>query len=108
MTDEAKTTWSKRVARWKASGETAAAFGAREGIKASTLRWWSSMLQREHTIGAASTSIRLVQLVRTPHESRSSGVIVDLPDARARVIVESGFDRETLAAVLEMLGSRVS
>jgi len=69
MTDEAKTTWSKRVARWKASGETAAAFGAREGIKASTLRWWSSMLQREHTIGAASTSIRLVQLVRTPHVS---------------------------------------
>jgi len=49
-----------------------------------------------------------VQLVRTPHESRSSGVIVDLPDARARVIVESGFDRETLSAVLEMLGSRVS
>jgi len=107
MTDEVKTTWSKRVARWKASGETATAFGAREGIKASTLRWWSSMLQREHTIGAAS-SIRMVQLVRTPHASRSSGVIVDLPDARARVIVESGFDRETLSAVLEMLGSRVS
>jgi len=69
MTDEAKTTWSKRVARWKASGETAAAFGAREGIKASTLRWWSSMLQREHTFGAASTSIRMVQPARKKNTS---------------------------------------
>ena len=102
MTDEAKTTWRKRVARWKASGETAAEFAAREGIKASTLRWWSSMLQREHT------PVRMVQLVRTPRESRSSGVVVDLPEARARVIVEAGFDRDTLSAVLQMLGSRVA
>jgi hypothetical protein len=104
MTDNAKTTWRRRVARWKASGETASAFGAREGIKASTLRWWSSVLQREHT----SVPVRMVQLVRAPSSSRSSGVIVDLPDARARVLVEPGFDRETLSAVLQMLGSRVA
>jgi hypothetical protein len=30
-------------------------------------------------------------------------VIVDLPDARVRVMVEPGFDRETFAVVLEML-----
>ena len=84
----------------ESEGETAAEFGEREGIKASTLRWWSSTLQREHT------PVWMVQLVRTPHELRSSGVIVDLPDARARVIVEAGFDRDTLSAVLQMLGSR--
>ena len=60
MTEDAETTWRRRVARWKASGETASAFGAREGIKASTLRWWSSVLQREPT----SAPVRMVQLVR--------------------------------------------
>ena len=100
MTETAKT-WQKRIARWKASGETAAAFGAREGVRANTLLWWSSKLKREAV--ASSESIRLVQLVRAPSSSRGSGVIVDLPDVRARVMVEPGFDRETLGVVLEML-----
>jgi transposase len=104
MTEAAKVTWQKRVARWKASGETADAFAAREGIKAGTLRWWSSRLQRDVTTAPGPAPVRMVQLVRVPSSSRATGVIVDLPDTRARVIVEPGFDRETLARVLELLG----
>ena len=100
MTETAKT-WHKRVARWKASGETAAAFGAREGVRANTLLWWSSKLKRE--AAESSAPVRMVQLVRTPSSSRGSGVIVELSDVRARVMVEPGFDRETLGVVLEML-----
>lgn len=103
MTETTKVTWQKRVARWKASGETAAAFGAREGVRANTLLWWSSRLKREAGTAARSAPVRMVQLVRAPSSSRGSGVIVDLPDARARVMVEPGFDRETLGVVLEML-----
>jgi hypothetical protein len=88
MTETAKT-WHKRVARWKAS------------VRANTLLWWSSKLKRE--AAASSESVRMVQLVRAPSSSRGSGVIVDLPDVRARVMVEPGFDRETLGVVLDVL-----
>ena len=46
MTETART-WQKRVARWRSSGETAAVFGAREGVRANTLLWWSSKLKRD-------------------------------------------------------------
>jgi hypothetical protein len=46
----------------------------------------------------------MVQLVRVPSKERGAGVIVDLTDVRARVMVEPGFDRETFVQVLEMLG----
>lgn len=66
---------------------------------------WSSSSKKDvttpPTIGAAIRRI-------TSKPAPWLHMIVDLPDARARVIVESGFDRETLSAVLEMLGSRVS
>jgi len=106
MASAAKATWQRRVAQWKASGETAAVFAAREGIKEGTLRWWSSRLQRGVPAGAGAAAIPMVQLVRVPSSSRGTGVVVDLPDARARVMVDPGFDRETLAVVLELLGRR--
>ena len=102
MTETAKT-WQKRVARWRSSGETAAVFGAREGVRANTLLWWSSKLKRDAATPARSASVPMVQLVRVPSRSRGLGVVVDLPEARARVMIEPGFDRETLAVVLEML-----
>ena len=60
---ETTSKWQRRVARWRASGETAEVFSAREGFAASTLRWWSSKLARER-VGAAS--VEMVQLVRRP------------------------------------------
>lgn len=104
MANAAKVTWQKRVAKWRASGETAAVFAAREGIKVGTLRWWSSRLQREVTTAAAPAPIPMVQLMRIPGRSSGTGVVVDLPEARARIMVDPGFDRNTLALVLELLG----
>src|SRR5690606_14860943 len=39
--------WARRVGRWKASGLSASAFAAREGLNAGTLSWWSSQLRAE-------------------------------------------------------------
>jgi hypothetical protein len=107
MIDEARTTWQKRLARWKASGESATTFSAREGIKPGRLYWWSAKLRRE---GAASTAdpapVRMMQLVRVPARAPGVGISIDVQDARARVVVEPGFDRATLATVLEVLGVR--
>jgi len=104
MTKAAKVTWQKRVSEWRASGETAAVFAAHEGIKVGTLRWWSSRLRREVTAPTAPAPVPMVQLVRVPSRSSGTGVVVDLPDMRARVMVDPGFDRNTLALVLELLG----
>ena len=101
--------WQKRVARWRASGETAEAFSAREGIAANTLRWWSSKLGRAK---AAPTSLAMVQVVRTPAvgaappRPAAGAVVVELLDARARVTVEAGVDAATLTTVFTALGVR--
>lgn len=79
-------------------------FAAREGIKVGTLRWWSSRLLRDAATAADQAPVPMVQLVRVPSKTRSTGVIVDLTDVRARVLVEPGFDRETFVQVLETLG----
>ena len=99
--------WQKRVARWRASGETAEVFSAREGFAASTLRWWSSKLAREK---AAPAAVGMVQLIRVPaaplSRSSSGAVVIDLVESRARITVEAGVDGATLKAVLAAFGVR--
>ncbi len=99
-------TWKERVARWRASGETAEAFSAGRGWSAKTLRWWSSRLGRN----TAPPVVRMAQLIR-PASGSSSGehagvIVVELLDSRVRVTVDPGADRETVTAVLELLAVR--
>ena len=103
--------WQQRVARWRASGETAEAFSAREGFAASTLRWWSSKLGREKAAARpGSKSVGMVQLIRVPAAppplSSAGAVVVELLEARARITVEAGVDAATLRTVLAALGVR--
>lgn len=108
------TKWQKRVARWRASGETAEAFSAREGFAASTLRWWSSKLGREPAgLKAAPRTVGLVQLIRVPAAAAvpraragAAPVVIELLDQRARITVEAGVAAATLATVLAALGVR--
>ena len=96
--------WQKRVARWRASGETAEVFSAREGFATSTLRWWSSKLAREK---AATASVAMVQLVRAPAAATASGaVVIDLVEVAARITVEDGVNAATLKTVLAAFGVR--
>ena len=104
-TTETAATWQKRVASWRASGETAAEFGRRHGFAATTLWYWASRLKRE---GAkAAPVVRLAQLVRIPGSegaARRGAIVVDLIDVRARITIEPGVDRETLSTVVQALG----
>ena len=97
--------WEKRVARWRASGETAEVFSAREGFAGSTLRWWASTLRRAST---PPKRIGMVQLVRTPSSTPppGRGLVIDLVDSRARIMVEAGVELATLRTVLEAFGIR--
>ena len=105
MSDTAET-WKKRVASWRASGETAEAFSAGRGWSAKTLRWWSSRLRRE----VPPPVVRMAQLVRTPAGNgadRTGAVVVEMLDARVRITIDRGADRDTVATVLEVLALRV-
>jgi hypothetical protein len=104
MSDTA-TKWRQRVARWRASGETAEMYSTGRGFTASTLYSWASRLGRED----ASTGpvVRLARVVRTPstqrEEAARGAVVIELLAARARVTVASDTDRAVLAMVVEVL-----
>jgi hypothetical protein len=98
-------TWKKRVASWRASGQTAEEFSKGRPWSLSTLRWWSSRLGREASSGAAPV-VRVAQLVRSrasPPRERGGSIVVELLDARLRITIERDADRDTVAAVLGVL-----
>src|SRR5882672_8699444 len=110
MSDK-KATWRSRVAAWRASGKTAEEFSAGQGFAVGTLRWWSSRLGREGTpASVAGSGIRLAKVVRSTEPaavvapSGRGTIIIEMHDARVRVLVEAGVDRATLSTVLELVG----
>ena len=95
-------TWSKRVAAWRASGQTGAEFCARRGYVTGTLYWWSSRLGRSGECAAKPTGVRMARVVRSPSRPpASASIVVDL--GAARVTVDRGVDRATLELVLDVL-----
>lgn len=112
---DTKAIWRSRVAAWRASGETAEEFSAGQGFTVGTLRWWSSRLGREGTpTSVASSGIRLAKVVRSTDPAVAivprgrSAIIIEMHDARVRVLVEAGVDRATLSTVLELVGKGAS
>ena len=100
------TTWKKRVAEWRASGQTAAAFSAGRGWSPQTLRWWSSRLGRK----AQPPIVRVAQLVRATaggHDARGAGaVVVEDLDARLRITIEAGAEQALVTTVLAVVAGR--
>ena len=104
---DARTVWKQRIARWRASGERIEVFCAQHGLRVGTLKWWAWKLGREAT---PTPVVRVAHLVRSPaaetRHPRSGSIIIEALDARVRVTVEPGADRETLGMVLGVLGAK--
>jgi hypothetical protein len=97
-------TWKRRIASWRASGETAEAYATRHGFSASTLKWWAWKLGRE-----TKPVVRVAQLVRVPSSepaARRGSILIELLDARARIAVDGDADRELFGDVVDILLSR--
>jgi hypothetical protein len=98
--------WKKRVADWRASGQTAEAFSAGRRWSANTLRWWSSRLRQP----AAPRMVRVAQVIRAragrEEAERRGAIVVEARDAR--ITIERGADREMVATVLEVMATRGS
>ena len=94
--------WPQFVARWEASGESAAEFAGRVGAGAATLYRWRRELRRAPAAKAAVPSpAKLVEvhpLVRTTDERFE----VRFADGRS-VGVPASFDAEALGRLLRVL-----
>jgi hypothetical protein len=115
MTREAKARWAERVAAWQASGQTSVEFCAGREFTAGGLRHWAYRLRQAEAGGpkAKAPVVRLARLVRTPALASAAevgpvpevaGVLLQL--GAVQVAVRRGFDRDTLAAVLDVLDGR--
>jgi hypothetical protein len=117
-------TWAKRVMAWRASGQTSAAFSEGQEFTAGAIRHWAHRLHqtRRRRRLEPESAIRVARVVRSkparrgkeslggPHAVRAPVAATDptivLELGEARVSVRTGFDRETLAAVLDVLSAR--
>ena len=102
-------TWAKRVAEWRASGLTSERFCAGRGYTAGALRSAAHTVEAQQQGAAQRLAVARV-VVRPSHRVESgdatpgTGVVIEL--GGARVAVERGFDRDTLASVLDVLATR--
>lgn len=94
----------KRVAAWRASGLTAAAFFVEQGLELRSLRYWTYRRRRDAE-AVAPLPVRLARVVRGEAPPRADGAALVVEVGRARISVARGFDRATLAAVLDVLGA---
>jgi len=80
-------TWAERVRDWKRSGMTAAEYAERKGLKAGTLKWWSSQLNRTTP---ATSRPPVVEVTVAPTRAESSLEVVLVSGVQLAVPV--GFD----------------
>lgn len=99
--------WKKRVASWRAGGLTAEEFSEGRPWSPKTLRWWSSRLGKKAEAAAPAVPVvRVAQLVRSSapaDRERGGTIVVEALDARLRITIEVGAERDTVAMVLGVL-----
>jgi hypothetical protein len=104
------TQWSELEARavlsaWRSSGVSIERFATARGIVPQRLRWWKKKLEGEASASRKSTSLLPVRIVGATEPSRGAPVQVILPSGHI-VRVGRGFDEDTFARVMAILGGR--
>jgi hypothetical protein len=103
------------VAAWRASGQTSTAFCEGKAFTAGGLRHWAHVLRKRETqaVRASSPTVRIARVLRPRRSPVSPPVVsrvettepVTIELGGARIAVGRGFDRATLAAVIEVLAT---
>lgn len=114
MARASRTTWAKRVAAWRRSGLTAAAFARRTGVSEGSLRWWSWRLSSDARHDDAASPAASLE----PATSLSPLTFIEMPTALADAVLEivlvngtrlrvpSGSDISTVERLLDLLQRR--
>jgi hypothetical protein len=80
---------------------TAAEYAEREGLKAGTLKWWSSQLNRLPLLASRPPVVEV-----TVAAGRAESSLEVMLASGARVVVPVGFDEATLVRLLTVLEAR--
>ena len=100
MTDKRKQ-WERRLKRWRRSGLSSEAFGAKLGVTGRSVRRWDKKLRKPRKPQKHRRQ-RLMRVTVVPTEPvREQPVVVSVAGRRVEVV--GGFAKSTLAAVLEVL-----
>lgn len=97
--------WAQRVAEWRASGLSSLAYCAGKDFTAGGLRHWAHRLAHGEVTPPRVRMARVVRVrrrrpeTRTPTREVAADLIVEVGEAR--IAVRAGFDRATLATVLD-------
>jgi len=110
---ETAATWAKRVREWKASGETSEKFSESREFSAGGLRHWAYRLRQTKRREPRPAALRLVRVDRAPVQGPPpaagdgrTAARLHVEVAGTRVAVAPGFDRATLAAIIDVLEQR--
>ena len=95
--------WAKRVADWRASGQTAAEFSEAHGYPVASLRYWSSKLGQENATGSGRRQTPVVRLARV-----TQAVLGELPLRAARMIIEVDGARLTVCGQVDAVSLRAA
>ena len=102
--------WARRVTEWKASGLTSPEYCKGKPFTAGGLRHWAYQLsrgrRRDKEMVRVARVVRVAsfrQPSRDQHEISAGVEAVVVALGETRVVVRPGFDRGTLAAVLEVV-----
>jgi hypothetical protein len=97
------------VAQWRRSGLTAAEFAVREGLSASSLRWWSSELGRGSRAsghGHDAPAIHAIELAVPSAALRRSAGIVEVAVGNVIIRFDAGVDVGYVASLVRAVGER--
>jgi transposase-like protein len=97
--------WRKVVARWEASGESAAVFASVVGVSAGTLWRWRRGLSRETVAESAGHALAELVEVRPAALASDNRFEVRLA-AGVRIGVPASFDEAALERLLRVLEAR--
>jgi hypothetical protein len=102
--------WSELEAQavlsaWRSSGVSIEQFATARGIVPQWIRWWKKKLEGSAATTRKSTALLPVRVVGAAEPSRGTPVPVILPSGHI-VRVGRGFDEDTFARVMAILGGR--
>jgi hypothetical protein len=104
--------WTERVSGWRESGLTSEKFCEGREFSANGLRHWAYKLGKTKR-RRGTPEVRIARVVRAPAPEKTTAstpgpvdwsLAVEL--GGARILVRVGFDRATLAALLDVLAAR--
>lgn len=103
--------WSERVEAWRSSGLTSKAFCEGKDFTAGGLRHWAYRLRQTRPRKQGTLPVRVAKVVPVPRpapvpEPAPPSAPLVLEVGGVRIAVRPGFDRPTLAAVVDVLSAR--